>query len=138
MRRYGLTLRDEPGVGPIAAATLVVEFGDPFRFATESKFARRCGTGAVARSTGEGSGSPVRHRLDYGGNRCINSVLYMASVTQQRFNGDARTYLIRKNSEGKTRRAARRAHKRHLARRVVRRMWNDQALRHHPSPLPAA
>jgi hypothetical protein len=33
-------LRDELGVGPIAAATLIVEVGDPSRFARESKFAR--------------------------------------------------------------------------------------------------
>jgi Transposase IS116/IS110/IS902 family len=58
---HGTTLRDEPGIGPIAAATLVVEVGDPFRFAGESKFARWCGTGAVALSSGEGSGAPVRH-----------------------------------------------------------------------------
>ncbi len=36
----GTTLRDEPGIGPIAAATLVVEVGDPHRFARESKFHR--------------------------------------------------------------------------------------------------
>lgn len=134
---HGTTLRDEPGIGPIAAATLVVEVGDPFRFARESKFARWCGTGAVAVSSGEGDGTPVRHRLDYGGNRRINSVLYTASITQQRYHPDARAYLDRKLSEGKTRRAARRAHKRHLANRIIRRMWNDETQRHH-IPLPAA
>ena len=40
--------------------------------------------------------------------------------------------------EGKTRRAARRAHKRHLASRVIRRMWNDESQRHEPRSLPAA
>ena len=35
---HGTTLRDEPGIGPIAAATLLGEVGDPFRFAKESKF----------------------------------------------------------------------------------------------------
>ena len=44
---HGTTLREEPGIGPINAATLVVEVGDATRFATESKFARWCGTGAV-------------------------------------------------------------------------------------------
>ena len=34
---HGTTLRDESGVGPIAAATLLVEVGDPFRFSRESK-----------------------------------------------------------------------------------------------------
>jgi transposase len=71
---HGTTLREESGIGPIAAATLIVEVGDPFRFASESKFARWCGTGAVALSTGEGRGTPVLHRLDFGGNRRINAV----------------------------------------------------------------
>ena len=122
-------MRDEPGIGPIAAATLVVEVGDPTRFARESKFARWCGTGAVALSSGEGAGEPVKHRLDFGGNRRINSMLYIASVTQQRDNDDARHFIERKISEGKTRREARRAHKRHLANRVIRRMWNDESQR---------
>ena len=126
---HGTTLRDEPGVGAIAAATLVVEVGDPHRFARESKFARWCGTGTVALSSGEGTGEPVKHRLDFGGNRRINSVLYIASVTQQRDLDEARHYIDRKVSEGKTRREARRAHKRHLANRVIRRMWNDEQRR---------
>ncbi len=126
---HGTTLRDEPGIGPIAAATLLAEVGDPFRFARESKFARWCGTGAVAVSSGEGSGAPVRHRLDFGGNRRINSVLYIASVTQHRDIHDARVFIDRKLAEGKTRREARRSHKRHLANRVIRRMWNDEQQR---------
>jgi transposase len=127
--QHGTTLRDEPGIGPIAAATLLAEVGDPFRFARESKFARWCGTGAVALSSGEGPGLPVRHRLDFGGNRRINSILYIASVTQHRDIDAARTFINRKISEGKTRREARRAHKRHLANRVIRRMWNDEQQR---------
>lgn len=62
---HGTTLRDEVGIGPIAAATLLVEVGDPHWFASEAKFARWCGTGAVALSSGEGSGVAVRHRLDF-------------------------------------------------------------------------
>jgi transposase len=126
---HGTTLRDEPGIGPIAAATLLCEVGDPFRFVRESKFARWCGTGAIALSSGEGTGLPVKHRLDFRGNRRINSVLYIASVTQHRDPVDARDYIDRKIGEGKTRREARRAHKRHLANRVIRRMWNDETRR---------
>ena len=135
---HGTTLRDEPGIGPIAAATLLVEVGDPFRFARESKFARWCGTGAIALSSGEGAGLPVKHRLDFRGNRRINSVLYIASVTQQRDVADARTYIDRKLGEGKTRREARRAHKRHLANRAIRRMWKDETTRHERSAHHAA
>jgi transposase len=127
--QHGTTLRDEPGIGPIAAATLICEVADPFRFARESKFARWCGTGAVALSSGEGDGDPVKHRLDFRGNRRINSVLYIASVTQQRDRQDARAYIDRKTAAGKTRREARRAHKRHLANRVIRRMWRDEQAR---------
>jgi len=122
---HGTTLRDEAGIGVIAAATLIVEVGDPFRFASESKFARWCGTGAVALSSGEGNAAPLRHRLDYGGNRRINSVLYTASITQQRFNADARTYLDRKISEGKSASEARRCLKRHLANVVYRALIAD-------------
>jgi len=127
------TLRDEAGIGPIAAATLVCEVGDPHRFATESKFARWCGTGAVALSSGEGDGRPVPHRLDFRGNRRINSVLYIASVTQQRDLEVARTYLDRKTTKGKTPREAGRSHKRHLATRVIRRMWKDELRRQSPA-----
>jgi transposase len=56
-------------------------------------------------------------------------VLYIASVTQQRDVNDARVYIDRKLSEGKTRREARRAHKRHLANRLIRRMWKDESQR---------
>lgn len=126
---HGTTLRDEPGIGPIAAATLLTGVGDPFRFARESKFAPWCGTGAVALSSGEGDGRPVKRRLDFRGNRRINSVLYIVSVTQHRDLEDARLYIDRKLGEGKTRREARRAHKRHLANRVIRRMWTDETRR---------
>lgn len=126
---HGTTLRDEAGIGPIAAATLLCEVGDPKRFATESKFARWCGTGAVALSSAEGAGLPVRHRLDFGGNRTVNSMLYIASVTQARDDPAAQAFLDRKTIEGKTRREARRAHKRHLANRVIRRMWKDERRR---------
>ncbi|WP_420431792.1 IS110 family transposase [Candidatus Poriferisocius sp.] len=130
--RHGTTLRDEPGIGPISAATLVCEVGDPHRFGSESKFARWCGTGAVALSSGEGTGNPIKHRRDFRGNRRINSVLHIASVTQARQQPDAVAYLARKAAEGKTRREARRAHKRHLANRVIRRMWRDEQTRKQP------
>ena len=85
----------------------------------------------------EGSGDPVKHRLDFQGNRRINSVLHIASVTQQRTQPEAIAYLARKTGEGKTRREARRAHKRQLANRVIRRMWRDETARKQPFALAA-
>jgi transposase len=93
--------------------------------------------GAVTLSSGEGDGPPVRHRLDFGRNLRINSVLYIASVTQQRDLDPARAYIDRKTTEGKTAREARRAHKRHLANRVVRRMSADERRRAAAPPLAA-
>ena len=134
---HGTTLRDEPGIGPIPAATLLCEVGDPHRFDRESKFARCSGTGAVALSSGEGAGNPIKHRLDFRGNRRITSVLYIAWVTQQRSQPDAAAHLARKATEAKTRREARRAHKRQLANRIIRRMSRDEAARQQPH-APAA
>jgi hypothetical protein len=49
---------------------------------------------------------------------------------------DARSYITRKL--GKTRREARRARKRHLANRVIGRMWNDETNRQEHSSERAA
>ena len=73
----------------------------------------------------EGDGPPRHHRLDLGGNRKVNSVLHIIHVTQARCHPDAQAYLIRRAEENKTKRAARRAHKRPLANVIIRRMWND-------------
>ena len=91
----------------------------------------------MALSSGEGAGNPVKHRLDFSGNRRINSVLYIASVTQQRSQPDAAAYLARKATEGNTRREARRAHKRQLANRIIRRMSRDETARQHTHTLAA-
>jgi hypothetical protein len=63
----------------------------------------------------------------FGGNRRINRVLYIACVTQQRVGDEARVYIDRKTGEGQAGREARRSHKRHLANRVIRRMWQDES-----------
>jgi transposase len=127
--QHGTTLREEVGIGTVGAATLVCEVGDPFRFSSESKFGRWCGVSAVAISSGEGHGAPTRHRLDRSGNRRINSTIHIASVVQGRAHSDAKAYLARKRSEGMTKRGARRAHKRQLANRIIRRMWRDEQRR---------
>ena len=137
-----MILDGTPGWGdavkrPSAAPPLLCEVGDPNRFDRESKFARWSGTGAIALSSGEGAGNPVKHRLDFRGNRRINSVLCIASVAQQRSQPEAAAYLARKATEGKTRREARRAHKRQLANRIIRRMWRDEIARQQPHALAA-
>jgi transposase len=139
LARCGSTLTDEAGIGTVSAAELVAEVGDPSRFPSEGAFARWAGVAPVAVSSGEGDDEPDHHRLDLLGNRSVNRILYMMSITQARYDPAGQAFLARKRAEGKTRKQARRAHKRQLANRIIRRMWAD----HHrvydpPAPnLPA-
>lgn len=122
----GSTLLEEHGIGVTGAATLIAEIGDPARFRSESAFNRWWGGAPVAVSSSEGDNDPLRHRLDLLGNRTVNSVLYVMSVTQARYHPPAQIYLAKKKTEGHSRKEARRAHKTVLGRRVIRRMWNDR------------
>jgi transposase len=126
----GSTLLDEHGIGVVGAATLLAQVGDPTRFRSEAAFNRWWGGAPVAVSSGEGHDDPVRHRLDLLGNRTVNSVLHVMSVTQARHHPAARTYLAGKRAAGHTRREARRAHKTLLGRRIIRRMWTDRHRQH--------
>lgn len=122
----GSTLTEEVGIGFVSAAELVAQVGDPRRFHSEGAFARWAGVAPVATSSGEADREPVRHRLDLLGNRTVNRILYVMSVTQARHDDAGKAFLSRKRAEGKTAKEARRAHKRQLANRVIRRMWADQ------------
>jgi transposase len=121
----GSSLTAIPGIAAVTAMTLLTEIGDPRRFARETQFARWCGTAPIPISSGEGRGPARHHRLDRGGNRKVNSILHLVHVTQARCHPPARQYLAAKTSAGQSRRVARRAHKRHLANVIIRRMWHD-------------
>jgi transposase len=119
------TERVEVGIGVVSAAELVAEVGDPRRFRSEGAFARWCGAAPVATSSGEGDEEPTHHRLDLFGNRTVNRILHVMSITQARHDDTGKAFLARKRAEGKTKKEARRAHKRQLANRIIRRMWAD-------------
>ncbi|MGW5434873.1 transposase [Streptomyces sp. NPDC004059] len=72
------------------------------------------------------SGNNVRHRLNTGGNRALNSVLHVIAVCQIRDGGRGQDYYLRKIAEGKTPAEARRALKRRLSNVVYRIMKRDQ------------
>ena len=74
---------------------------------------------------------------DLGGNRPFNSVPHIVHVTQARIHEPAKTFLAKSTATGKTARGARRAHKRHLANVIIRRMWTD-AKRAHSAPSTVA
>jgi len=104
------------GVGLILAGTLAGILGPGLRFSTDAEFAAYAGVAPLEAS----SAGLVRHRLNRGGNRRLNAVLYMIALTQLRDWEPARNYVAKRLGEGKTKREAMRALKRFLARAI----WN--------------
>jgi transposase len=116
---HGSPLEDLHGVGSNLAATIIAQAGDVRRFRDASAFARFCGAAPIPCGSGQTAG---RHRLHRGGNRQLNAALYRIAIVQQRHHPQAKAYLARKITEGKTPREARRALKRHLANVLYRRL----------------
>ena len=102
------------GVGPIIACAIVAEVGRPRPGFGEERFAALGGVAPLEAS----SAGAVRHRLSRLGNRRLNMVLHQIVLTQGRIYPPARAYLDRRRTEGRSDREARRALKRHVARRV--------------------
>lgn len=70
------------------------------------------------------SAGRVRHRLNRGGNRQLNAILYRIALTQLRSLPAAQDYVARRMSEGKTKREALRALKRYII-RAIWRLWQE-------------
>ena len=109
-------LLDEVGVGPISAAKLLA--CDPGRFKSEAAFARCNGTAPIPAS----SGKMVRHRLNRGGDRQVNNAIHTIALSRSLHHPETRAYLDRRIGDGKTKREAMRALKRHLSRSLFNRL----------------
>ena len=72
IRALAPALLDEPGVGPIVAAQLIVAWSHRGRLRSEACFARLAGVAPLPAS----SGQTVRHRLSRGGDRQLNRALH--------------------------------------------------------------
>jgi transposase len=118
-------LLDQPGVGPLAAAQLVISWSHAGRIRSEAAFARLAGCAPIPAS----SGPTIRYRLDRSGDRRLNRALHMILVTRRRAHPPTIAYIQRRIHEGKTSREAIRCLKRYLARSLYR-------LLEHP-PMPA-
>jgi transposase len=112
------------GIGELLAARIIGEVGDIRRIPTKDRFARINGTAPIPASSGETG----HHRLNRGGNRRLNHALHMMALTQARMDPRARAYVARRRSEGKTKRDAVRALKRHLSDAVYQQLRQDAAL----------
>jgi transposase len=116
------SLTDLFGIGPVIAAMLIGYSGDIGRFRNRDHYAAYNGTAPVEFS----SGGRTVHRASRRGNRQLNHALHMAAICQLRHPGSAgRVYVDRKLDEGKTKREAIRALKRHLSNAVYRQLLID-------------
>jgi transposase len=121
----GSSLSELCGIAARSDAELLVECGDPRRFAGEGGFARFNGTAPLPASSAEGDDEPQRHRLNRGGNRKVNAVLHRMAVTQLRCEPRAQTIFDDARRRGHTKKEAMRVVKRHLSNIVYRRMIHD-------------
>jgi transposase len=115
-RKLAPQLLAQPGVGPHAAAQLVLSWSHRGRISSEAAFARLAGAAPIPAS----SGQTTRYRLDRSGDRKLNRALHMILVTRKRTHPTTIAYIERRLAEGKTRREANRCLKRYLARNLYR------------------
>jgi transposase len=124
VRALAPALLDEPGVGPIVAAQLLVAWSHRGRLRSEACFARLAGVAPVPAS----SGQTVRHRLSRGGDRQLNRALHTIALHRRQHDPATRDYIARRIAEGKSRRDATRLLKRYLARHLYRLLENQEPL----------
>ncbi len=117
-------LLDEPGVGPIVAAQLIVAWSHHGRLRSEAAFARLAGTAPIPAS----SGQTTRHRLSRGGDRQLNRALHTVILHRRQHDPATKDYIARRLAEGKTTRDAVRLLKRYLARHLYRTLNTQAAL----------
>ena len=115
------SVTDVYGIGPLMSAIIIGRVGDIGRFPTAGHFARHNGTAPIEAS----SGPKKRHRLNPRGDRQLNHAIHMAAVTQISHDTPGRVYYLRKQDEGKTRKEAMRALKRHISDAIYQRLTAD-------------
>ena len=108
------------GVSLLTAGALAGILGPGLRFKNDAQLAAHAGVAPVEAS----SAGRVRHRLNRGGNRRLNAILYRIALTQARCSPEAKAYLARRMTEGKSRTEAVRALKRYII-RAIWRLWRE-------------
>jgi transposase len=109
-------LRDQPGVGSLTGAQILVTWSHAGRVASEAGFAALAGVAPIPASSGQIN----RHRLNRGGDRKLNAALHQVVLTRCRYHQGTRDYVLRRIAEGKTKRDIRRCLKRYLARQLFK------------------
>jgi len=110
-------LLDIMGLAAEGAAVLLAAAGDnPQRVRTEAAWAHMCGVAPIPAS----SGKTVRHRLNRGGNRQANSVLYRIVITRMSADPRTQTYIQQRRDQGRSTKEIIRALKRYVAREIYK------------------
>jgi transposase len=110
-------LLDQPGVGPMSAAQLLVSWSHPGRFRSEAAFAALAGVSPLEAS----SGKITRHRLNPFGDRQLNRALHVIVNWRMLHHPRTRDYMTRRAKQ-KTDPEIRRCLKRYAARQLYRLM----------------
>jgi transposase len=93
-------LLEQPGVGPLAAAQVLLSWSDRGRIPNEAAFAPLAGCAPIPAS----SGQTVRYRLDRSGDRRLNRALHMILVTRRRAHAPTIADIERRINDGNSRR----------------------------------
>ncbi len=117
----GTSLHTRQGISYVLAATILGEVGHPSRIRSEAAFAMFNGTAPVQASSGRHN----HHRLNRRGNRELNYAIHTAAVVRMRRDEKTKTYILKKLSEGKSRKDAMRCLKRHISNEIYRSMITD-------------
>ena len=116
------TLRAAFGIGPDAAAEMMIVAGDnPARVRSESAFAKLCGACPIPAS----SGVTNRHRLFRGGHRQANAALYRIVLVRMQWHQPTIDYVVRRTRQGLSKKDIMRCLKRYVAREVFAALLHD-------------
>ena len=117
------SMRTIHGLGATGAAVLLVAAGDnPGRLRSEAAWAHLCGVAPIQAS----SGKTTRYRLNRGGNRQANAVLYQIVLTRMSSDHRTRSYVTRRRQEGLSTKEIIRVLKRYVSREVYKHLPRNQ------------
>jgi transposase len=121
VRSWRPDLLNQPGVGPIIAATLLCAWSHPGRVHSEAAFAMLAGVAPIPANSGQ---TTTRFRLNRYGDRQLNRALHTVVLSRLHYDKTTHVYAERRAAEGKTPREIKRCLKRYLARDFYRILEN--------------
>jgi transposase len=89
-------LLEETGFRAISAAKCLAAWSQEGRVRNEAAFASLAGVNPIPAS----SGNTVRHRLNRGGDRSLNSALHMVAIVKMPHDGETREYVEKRLRRG--------------------------------------